>query len=526
MKSKSRNRILQQIMVLTLCILPTFINAQKIEISLYPETEFKEKGNYRTPKFDNLIKVDDGYLSYEGEADKKVLGPWSKISKLTFNVELIKYDTLMNVVKTNALSSYGIKFGFSPSILQKIGNKYYLVAYEYNEEEETVRIKIGEINQTTLSISNIKELVKFNYKNIGVMKAMAYFDKNKLSFATSPDKTKSLIFWQSGMDNSFAFSVVDKEMNVLWSKNKLIDIPEDVVVISTCLDNFGNVYTAYKTESKKLITGHVLICQKAATEKDILVSEDEMYQILLVPSSKANIINVVGNCFGNSEYISSVFSSVIDIDKMTLNNYKKFDFELPFVESFAQNGMAFTRKNKFGMYPFKMEAFELEDGTVDIIGQLTKADTREKFPSSSSSTTLITKGSICNVQFKKEAPLFSRIPYSTESFQSVGDGFKALPFKNSMIVLYNDHESNLKQDISEKPSNSNDYRHSILVAATILNNGEVKRELILNLEEDRFIPLPSYFQIVSYAELFIVARKLTKVGNYANEIRLGTLKVK
>ncbi len=506
----------------------SLLNAQKIEASLQPVTELKESNNFFSTKEDNLIKTNDGYISFDINMNKKGLGMGSKFSKVVYNVVLLKYDSLMNELKTNDLSGSGIRFGPFEAAIKKIDNKFYLIYFEHSQTEEAVSINASEINLSTLEISPAKNLVKYHLKDVGIMKAMDLLNKSILRFEKSPDKTKNLLFWQSGLDNSFAFSVFDKDLNVSYIKDKLIDIPEDIMITSACVDNTGNVYTGYKIESRKTgIKGHVLISQQSGKEKDIQLSEDQIYQVLVVPSKNGNMIHIAGNCFGNTDYISAVFSASLSIDKLELSNYKRTDLEEKFIESFAQNGLAFTRKNKYGLYPFHMDAFELEDGTVDIVGGLSKSKERDLMNENHSNTNvLFTSGSMLNVHFKKDNVVLSRIPRNRENFESTGDGYYALPYKNSMIVFYNDHESNLKNSLSDMPTSSDNYKNSVLVAATVSADGDIKREIVIDLKDDNFISFPSSARLFSSTTVLFPFRKIIGQMKISNKFRWGLVTVK
>lgn len=541
---------MKQIILFVLLAFSFECYAQKVSVALTPVVEI--------PVSQDLIKTETGYLSYKINKRKlKIMTMFSttSFSKLLFNVTLIQYDESLKVIKENDLSNSDIRFGAFEPTIEKINNKQYLIYYEPLENDNEIWLKAIEVNPSNLTIAPPKNLFKIEInKRVGVGKLLSIANKRKLWIKTSPDRSKTLFLFENGIDNSFTYCVTDKDLKVLWGKSNLIDIPENIVITSPCVDNTANVYTAYKIESRKNgIKGHILICNPAKKEKDISVSEDdEMYQILVLPSKKQNIIHVAGTCFGGTQYISSVFSATISVPNFKLTNFKKTDFEEKFINLFEQDDLAFTKKNKYGLHPSHMRIYELDDGSVGMIGEIKKVKTSTKMHQNvsgtynTSSTTLLTSGSILNVCFKKDKPVFSRVPKNREVYlgasqgaipdsysddlrltsYSAGDGIYALPYKNDVVVFYSDNENNLQKDITEMPSNADKVRKLVLVAATISNDGNIKREMLVDLKEDDFIALPSGIRYITATSLQIPIRRVSKIGGVKDDFRWGNLEIK
>jgi hypothetical protein len=535
-----------------LCVFTCHAFTQKVTATLQPEMEI--------PVSQNLIKVENGYLSYKiktGKARLATMFSSINLSRTTFNVTLIKYDESLKLVKENDLSTSPIIFGAFEPTIEPINGKQYLVYYESQEKEEAIRLKAVEIDLTTLAIGASKDLFKLQIDTkVGVGKLMNMMADKKLRIASSPDKSKTLFLFENGVDNTFSSAVVDKDFNLIWTKASLIDIPENMVIASTCVDNAGTVYTGYKIESKKEgVRGHILISNQSKKEKDITISEDnEMYQILVLPSKKQNKINVVGTCFGTTDYISGVFSASISTTDFKLSGFKRTDFEEQFIDLFDQDGLARTKKNKYGLFPSRMRAYELEDETIGMIGEIKrKKTTSESHPNisgsyNSSSSTTVFSGSILNATFKKDKVVFSRVPKSRETLQTIGvssvgfmpdtyandlrfssfsagDGIFALPYKNDVIVFYCDTEANLKKSLTEMPSPSDKVKNLVLVAASISNDGNVKRDVVIDLKDEDFLAFPIGIKMITPTSLLIPIRRITNAGKVKDDFRWGNIQV-
>jgi hypothetical protein len=542
------------LVVFFLCICYVSAYTQHITAALQPVIEI--------PVSQNLIKVENGYLSYKINKRKlKVLAPFSsiKLSKLFFDVTLIKYDESLKLVKENDLSASPVNFAAFEPTIESINGREYLVYYEPQQnEEDGIILKAVEIDITTLSMGQAKDLFKIQIDTkVGVNKLMNIMTDKKLRIMNSPDKSKTMFLFENGIDNSFSSAVVDKDFNLLWTKASLIDIPENIIITSACVDNAGTVYTGYKIEFKKgRITGHILITNQSNREKDIVISEEDyMYQILVLPSGKQNRINVVGTCFGETDYISGVFSASINTNDFKLSGFKRTDFDGQFIDLFDQDGLAYTKKNKFGLYPSRMRIYEMEDGTIGMIGEIkrtkTTSESHQNISGSynSTSTKTIFSGSILNACFKKDKVVFSRVPKSRETSQTIGvssvgflpdtydndlrfssfsagDGIFALPYKNDVFVFYCDTEDNLKKSLTEMPSVSDKVKNLILVAASISNDGNVKREMLIDLKDEDFLAFPIGIKYITPTSLLIPIRRITNAGKVKDDFRWANINVK
>ena len=500
-----------------------FLYAQKPVVSISPNVDIQEDQLF--------VKIDNGYLSYKTK--KKVIGAtiFSSInfSKIHFDISLVKYDASMNIIKENDLSSSTIRFNAFEPVIETINNKHYLVYYEAAENNADIGLKIAEIDPNTLSLSPPNELFKIELKSKAwVFKAMDIFNKKKLRIQFSPDKTKTVFLFENGVDNTFTYAVVDKNMSVLWSKANLIDIPEDIVISSACVDNTGNVYTGYKVEKRKTVRGHVLICTAAKVETDLPIAEDiNIYHVLLQPSKDGKIIHVAGACFGSTDYLTGVYHTTISTANFKLGEFKKADFEEKFIDSFDQGDLAYTQRNKYGLYRSKMDIYELEDGSIGIIGEISREKERDVSQGSRNYTeTDYMYGCILNVCFKNDKVVFSRVPKYRNVSTTWGEGIYAVVNKNDVLVFYNDDEDNLKNSLEERPSKSEKISQFVLVAATISTDGNVKRDILADQTADDFVAFPTDTKKTNQVSVLIPLRRITKGRNLKDDLRLAIVEIK
>jgi len=491
--------------------------AQKTVVSIGRNVEIQEE--------QLLVKTENGYLSYKG---KPYFSSGLNLSGVRFNITLIKYDASLNIVKENKLSSSDLKAAAFAPIIENINNRTYLVYYEVPENTRDIMLKLVEIDPNTLSLGTPKNLFKLEMKSKAlIFKDSKIFENKKFIIQHSPDGTKSLFLFANGTANSFSYAVTDKDMNIVFSKTNLLDIRGDMVISSACVDNAGNVYTGYKVELKKSITGHILICTPAGKETDILIAEGmNIYHVLLQPSKNNKVIHVAGACFGSTDYLSGVYSATIGIADFTLSNFKVTDFEEKFIDSFDQGDLAYTKKNKYGLYPSEMAIYELEDGSMGIIGELYREKERTVSSGSHSYTeTDYMYGCILNVCFKNDRPVFSRVPKYRNVPSTLGEGIYAVVHKNDVLIFYNDDEDNLKNSLEEKPSKSEKVSQFVLVAATISSDGNVKRDIIADQTADDFVAFPMDSKRTNNSSVLIPLRRVAKGRNVKDDLRLASVEI-
>ena len=195
-----------------------------------------------------------------------------------------------------------------------------------------------------------------------------------------------------------------------------------------------------------------------------------------------------GNGFGNTQYVNSVFTAVIDVATKKISGYKRTEMEESFIDQFSQRKFAFTKNNKSGLYPFKMRAFELSDGTLDIIGGLSRMETDY---SGKSVSVRFYAGSILNVNFTNGKAVMTRIPRIRFTFTPTGQSFYAIQKDNTIIVLYNDIEKNLQMANDAMPEDSENLKNVVVVAATV-KDGNLIRKAIIDERTDNYLAEPHF----------------------------------
>lgn len=503
------------------------------------------------------VKFDDGYLSIKYHKMKTIIAtPFTKLdaSKFKFSIYLQKYNDAMGLVKENDLSLSKLTFYYSAPVIKKLNNKMYLIYTDKSDEDESLVKKIAEINTNTLEPGTPKTLLKVRSPEFPGID-----NRNGLHIQTSPDKSKILFQYDNGGDNIFTTCVTDNNLNILWRRNNEIDTDGgNLFVVSACVDNNGASYTAYKTgKSNFFLTGidikvRILICDQDQKNTINVTVADGAHQVLLSPSRTGNYINVAGTYFGNTDYISGVFSAKIDMATHKFNNLKKTAFEEKLIDLFTKDKLAFTAGKRNGIYPSSMQIYQLEDESIGIVGTIMRTDFYNSAKSQNyggNSQTYVITGNILNVYFKKDQVVFSCIPkhmdyaftenstsseISPNSFvedwgyssrQTTRDMF-AYPVKNDLVIFYYDNEKNINQQPDQRTIASGSKSALILAMATISAEGSVKRTVLFDGKKEFLFAKLTLLQRKNANSLIMPIRDLNEVRKNKEKFIWGRIEIK
>ena len=98
--------------------------------------------------------------------------------------------------------------------------------------------------------------------------------------------------------------------------------------------------------------------------------------------------------------------------------------------------------------------------------------------------------------------------------------------KNGVIVFYNDHEENVKRDIGKSPLRSDNFKNSVLVAATISPDGSVKREILIDLSSEDYLPVAENLQTISASSVLVPIHRIKGVGKVTDDFKWGLIEIR
>ena len=471
-----------------------------------------------------MIKTENGFIGYDevGSRDHLMYGfGWNKVR---LGLDVVLYDSSMKEVKRASLADKERVFGPFMTDMKKIGNKIYIMYHEIQEKNTIGNIMAMEINPVTLEsgkpitigkVSGSETKLKFS-ENL-----QSYF---RYFISKSPDNTKNVFLMSDGQHQYF-MSVFDENMNNLWNRSgENTDYLFDFV--SVCIDNAGNIYAGMHHNNNKVdetnTESRVLVFHAKGNPVvlNLQVKGGAVTTFKLLPSAKENIIHFAGFYAAVPKFFNGVFEGKISCDNFRISSTKNYLFPDSVLSIFEKDGIAVTKKKEYGLSSSMVpDLFEMEDGTADLVAELQEIRQSPKWVYN------IT-GDILNVHFSKTGTYYSRIPkYRTSAESTIGNSYHAFPYKDKMIIFYDENEKNLENDISAKPLSSNVYKNLVLAAGVIDSKGTVKRQLLFNLTDEHYLGLTERMIEMSHNTLQIPLIKIKALGGISEKTRLATIEI-
>ena len=444
--------------------------AMLVLLSIYSITsaqQFKldDVGILKDSKGDrDIIKVSNGFIAIEYSTKTRMAYTFT-LSKLRYDSKLIKYDDKLNIQKQIILSGGERVYGPFIPFLKSISNKTLLFYFQSSDNENEIILYASEIDESTLELKTAKKILAINQKNIGVIKAFYLFDNQKLIVNVFPNNQKTIVAWSSGVNNEIYISVLEQNMDLIWSKNEKVAGADEIRLTSACVDKNGTAFISYINTHKKDKKSFIIIAkQNAATANlELVIDGGIIRHAFISPGNSDNDILISGTYMEGTDYLlTGAFSQHINANSLVVSNKLKQPFPESLVEQFKNDSYARTKNKDYGIFANSdLEHAVMEEGSVSISG-----DFNRYVGSARSSLTSQITGSILHILIKKDTAVFNRIPRSEVEVHQGGESanlFYPFAYKDKMLVFYNDDAYG---------------RGNQLIVAIIDKNGGVNRKAL------------------------------------------------
>lgn len=512
MNKKNRIRVVTPLLLLTLSFSSV---AQKFNTSI--------STTYKHETLQDLHSSGNELISFEKTDRKTKYGANINPAKLLFGIKLsANHPTNLSVIRESQLFNGEKVCGPLHSSIQSINDKLWLFYSVYDKSSKNViSLMAARIDPASLTIGEPKQLLQIDPANTRLLTTIFSMEMQTLLIKRSPDKSKVLVFWASNRNDQCFISVFNPELELIWSRKETIG-GKETTITSACVDNSGNVYAGYDftvggANYRRQIS--VFRQQSAPLHMEIQTGDSHPYDVIVLAAKKGDVVHVTGTYGSSVNSLTGVYSQTISTSDFKPSPMILKDFTPEFVKELAKDTWASTQPKKYGLESITMQAHELEDGSIGLVGQFRRSTTTEKNYYS------IT-GSIVNVRLNGSDALFGWIPkYRVSAGSTIGDFYSAFPYKNQLLIFYNDEARNLEKAIGEKYSTANVYTNHVLVVAYMDAGGQVKREKLIDLVNEGFLPLGEKITPVSPASLMVPIVKVKSLGRDGKESKTGVITI-
>lgn len=417
-----------------------------------------------------------------------------------FGMELLKLNSQLTTIKTNALAAGKHLYTVSTDALQKINGKIYYVYFDVAPGNTLGNMMAAEVDTATLELGEPKSIANLQDYSVKIKltERGRYDFEHYFALSADTKKTATIVCPGSG---KFFISVADENRNILWSKESNFPVKYDAYIESVAVDNNGNVYITYSERDKNIgPTGqtHIYVAHAKAQASDIVAGTANVLfrKLLLVPSKDGRNIHAVA-WYHQTDWrcIRGVFRGDISTANFTLGNTIAAPFDDSITLRMARDGMGYKDASGVGIYgQVVVNAFEMEDGSVNISGQpYTYADTYK-----------IIFGSVINARVSTKGAVFARIPrQGLEESGNTGNTYFSGQYKDKVIIVYNDITDNLKRDIGAPAKQYKGYHDLVVVAAVISADGTVTRQVVADFSKDDYLAFTQSIYQVSAGNILI-----------------------
>ncbi len=492
---------MKQNLLITLTLFTlTVAKAQKVQITWGQESKTELTFNsFVKGKGGDMIKL--GFEEHGG----------GMFSKKSITPVLVRYTDKLEeaAVRSFEVEDKNIKF----NNLLSVKNKLYMFTSQYDKDNKATnyfaqQIDIVSLNPIGSSIS------------LGTFDAINKSSTTTVGYSLSSDSSKILMFGEAPVskkeNQKYYLGVYDADMKKQWEQtielpylDKYIDILDHIVtnegkvgvlikhydqeVKKEAISSDGEKVPAYKTEfifydkAKGKPTEYTLDFNGKFVHK-LQVTADNGKSLYLFGLYKNKY----------NGYVAGFFAATIDKETNQVTTTKLSAFPQELIDQMKKDNQGSNRQKDPGLASeFTLaQIVDKKDGSKDYLLEYTS----EVFVPGSSyysdgvwhnnpSYWKYSYGDIIDLAVKANGNVvITRIPkmQSTINIRFYSN-FKALPYKDRLVIFYNDDGDNLTRDIAKKPEAVTRFGKSVLAMAVVDDKGALTRTVIQENKDAKLV---------------------------------------
>jgi hypothetical protein len=435
--------------------------------------------------------------------------------------------------------------------LLSIKGKLFLFTSQYDKDAKSTSYYCQPLNIQTLNPEG--KLI-----NMGTFDAVKKSNQSSVGYDFSKDSSKILMFgnnaFKKNENEKYYIKVLDQNMQKLWDKtielpykDKFVSIEDQLVtnegrvgvlikhydqeVTKEAIRKDGDKIPAYKT--KMLVYDK----ENANPVEYILDIGNKFVHTLQLADDNINNLLLFGMYKEkNNGYITGFFTAIFDkkTNEVTTKNLNQFPQSL--VEQIKIDKQGSDKESDPGLSKvFRLnDVVERENGSRDFILEYSS---EVYVPPSSyyNGTTWVTTGGywmynygdIIDINLKPDGKtVIARIPkMQTSRDVRYFSNFKALPYKNKLLVFYNDDDDNIDRDIEKKPDPLHKFNKSVFVMGVIGEGGDVTREILFRNKDNKLTTATRECMRIGKNRIGLYAQKLGGIFSSAKDM-VGIMEIK
>ncbi|MBO9202905.1 hypothetical protein J7I42_21625 [Niastella sp. MAH-29] len=455
---------------------------------------------------------------------------------------LSRFDEKLNQLYEKELFASDKNINFN-TIFNLNGN-IVMFTKQYDKDEKFTTLQATQIDQTTLGVTNTKEVGKFD--------AISKRNQAGITVKPSPDKNYVMVManapYNKNENEKYFISVWDNKMNKAWEKMITLPYADKFVVVDEFrVSNEGEVYVMCKHYDKEVNRERIRENGESIPSykyKFFIYGKDDarprehtldfqnkfVHDVSLEFNTDGNItmLGLYKNKYNS--YISGSFMAIFDKNTklITMKRMQEFSFD-GILAMVKKDGNASLKTDDPGLYTrFRiMGTNKRNDGSVDLLTELNYEYIVRTYNSSTHSYSeypVYVAEDIVVINYKKDGNVvYTRVPKAQkQAYMDHNISFKWMNQGNNLVLFYNDSKKNLNRDLEKGVRSWGNESNTEFVMAVVNDKGELQRQSLFSNKGMGVIAKIPSCESVSPNTLVIYAEKMHRLAR--TRCQLGCLR--
>ncbi len=417
-------------------------------------------------------------------------------------------------IVVNNLENGEKKFGPLRTIALEYQQKLVLIYAKFLNNSK-LELFQSEIDRTTLALINTKSLYQFPLTDTRLLRNGNMY--KTVFVEESPDK-KHLLVAATGIEEQFFTAVLDKDLDITQTHIAHVKGTEKIQLHEVAIADNGTIAASFlkhdlsksqnENEQYKAMRGYILNPDKKELQINFEADNTEraLYRTTLLITKDGSKAIFAGD-YHEKHFREGLWLKEIATATLDETNTQRIPYPAQFLNLMKDMKFANKRRGLIGMNATSYQLIELPDNQFLLGGS--PVGTVESYDGTRYDKTSFA-GPV-NMVFldQQRKPVITTIPRHNRLSAAITSKF--IPYKDKLIVLYNDFEENIKAPFNPeriKQKGFGNIKELSLGAAVINTNREVESRKLLGEGTGRMhIYLLTKATYKSPFELFIPASK-------------------
>jgi hypothetical protein len=434
--------------------------------------------------------------------------------------------------------------------LMSVKGRIYLFTSQYDKESKSTSFFCQPLNIQTLNTEG-------KVITLGSFDAINKSSQSTVGYGLSKDSTKILMFglspYSKKENEKYYMGVYDQDMKKVWQNT--VELPykdKYIAILGSLVTNEGKVGVILKHYDQEVTSESVkgdgsrmpsyktklLLYENGNTKPTefLLNTGDKFIHTLQLTHDKDNNLVLFGLYkTKHNGYINGYLVANIDKTSKAVTISKMDAFPTALVELVKKDKQGSDKEKDpgFGTAFRLAQIVDREDGSKDYLLEYSSEvfiQGHTTYNGRTWTTTpsywLYNYGDIIDISIKPNgSTVIARIPkMQTSRDVRIYSNFRALGYKDKLVMFFNDDEDNVTRDLDKKPDDVQKFNKSVLAMATVDAKGNLERSIVMDHKETKLTVCMRESCIIGKNRIGLYAQKFGGLFSAAKDM-IGILEI-